>query len=128
MFEWLTLWPTSGPLPVRSQRNDIGKSSQKPAVALSSAPVRPTFQEGGRIEARTGRVKPAGRAGFASDFSRNRASFTALAAYIPASAGEQTSDLIPATRCFYGGVPCKGPRRARGLPARAGPPPRTARL
>src|SRR5438046_6790181 len=23
MFEWLTLWPTSGPLPVRSQRRDM---------------------------------------------------------------------------------------------------------
>jgi hypothetical protein len=24
MFEWLTLWPTIGPIPVSSQRRDMG--------------------------------------------------------------------------------------------------------
>src|SRR3954454_3172245 len=33
MFEWLTLWPTWGPLAVSSQRRDICKSSTTPAIA-----------------------------------------------------------------------------------------------
>jgi hypothetical protein len=28
MLEWLTLWPTSGFLPVRSQRHDMAQSSK----------------------------------------------------------------------------------------------------
>jgi hypothetical protein len=31
ILEWLTLWPTSGPLAVSSQRRDIAKSSSVPA-------------------------------------------------------------------------------------------------
>src|SRR5262245_33781062 len=33
MFEWLTLWPTCGPLAVSSQRRDMSKSSSIPAMA-----------------------------------------------------------------------------------------------
>src|SRR3569833_3108315 len=75
MFEWLTLWPTNGPLPGRSQRNDIGKSSQKPGCRASPAPIRPPCQEGGRIEVRTDRVKPAPPAEYASIFSTEPTNF-----------------------------------------------------
>jgi hypothetical protein len=48
MFEWLTLWPTCGPLAVSSQRRDMAKSSmlirRQPVSALAGIKFGP-FQE-----------------------------------------------------------------------------------
>src|SRR3954468_15187466 len=39
MFEWLTLWPTWGPLPVKSQRRDIVEILENSA-GTPAAPIR----------------------------------------------------------------------------------------
>src|SRR4051794_24767861 len=39
MFEWLTLWPTCGPLPVRSHRRDMVEILEKSAE-IPTAPIR----------------------------------------------------------------------------------------
>src|SRR5258705_12604180 len=49
ILEWLTLWPTCGPLAVSSQRRDIAKSSFVPGLeSLGGSNSRP-FRNRGRI-------------------------------------------------------------------------------
>jgi hypothetical protein len=40
MFEWLTLWPTCAPLPVKSHRRDIGKPLNFPEQACRTKDPR----------------------------------------------------------------------------------------
>src|SRR6266849_3973183 len=64
ILEWLTLWPTSGPLAVSSQRRDIAKSSFVPGLeSLGGSNSRP-FQE-----PRTYRGRAASRQGRRPDFA-----------------------------------------------------------
>ena len=37
MFEWLTLWPTCGPLPVKSQRRDMVEILEYDGKSLKAA-------------------------------------------------------------------------------------------
>src|SRR6187397_1316157 len=57
MFEWLTLWPTSGLLPVRSQRQDMAHSSKNNARRRAVQVNRPG-KDRGRIESGIAGVKP----------------------------------------------------------------------
>src|SRR6266481_6011045 len=45
ILEWLTLWPTSGPLAVSSQRRDIAKSSFVPGLESFGGSNSRPFQE-----------------------------------------------------------------------------------
>src|SRR5947209_766285 len=44
MFEWLTLWPTCGPLPVRSQRRDMVEIPDYDGKSLKAA-AGPPFRD-----------------------------------------------------------------------------------
>src|SRR5262245_4873589 len=57
MLEWLTLWPTSGLLPVRSQRQDMAHSSKNNARRRAVQVNRPG-KDRGRIESEVAGVKP----------------------------------------------------------------------
>src|SRR5262249_19191414 len=57
MFEWLTLWPTSGLLPVRSQRQDMADSSKNNA-RRRAVQVNRLGKDRGRIESGVAGVKP----------------------------------------------------------------------
>src|SRR5262249_1198981 len=61
ILEWLTLWPTSGLLPVRSQRHDIAKSSRTPSTKTCRFRSNRLVKMGGRIESGVRRVKPSYR-------------------------------------------------------------------
>src|SRR5581483_7097758 len=56
IFEWLTLWPTSGLLPVSSQRHDMPQSS-KNIARKRAGPVNRLGKDRGRIESRLEGVK-----------------------------------------------------------------------
>ena len=49
MFEWLTLWPTWGPLPVNSQRRDITKPLN-PVFFASGRPAGAVWRAKGALE------------------------------------------------------------------------------
>src|SRR4051812_17569781 len=49
ILEWLTLWPTSGPLAVSSQRRDIAKSSSVPGLRSLGVQNHVHFRNRGRI-------------------------------------------------------------------------------
>src|SRR5450755_3569567 len=59
ILEWLTLWPTIGPLAVSSQRRDIAKSSSVPRLDASGVhklrPSREPRTYRGRAARRQGR-------------------------------------------------------------------------
>src|SRR5450759_56301 len=69
-LEWLTLWPTRGFLPVRSQRHDMAHPSK--SAGAKAAPVRSFILEDGR----TYRERGAGRQ--AEDLNRFLPSFSAV--------------------------------------------------
>src|ERR1700687_4490185 len=76
MLEWLTLWPTWGPLAVSSQRRDIARNP------LPSPPIRPSegtargFNLRPSREPRTYRGRRVGRQGFAPQDACGKAGFT----------------------------------------------------
>src|SRR5690606_12858679 len=51
MFEWLTLWPTIGPIPVSSQRRDILRSSRSHPRYVSGR-MKQVFAAGGPLRER----------------------------------------------------------------------------
>src|SRR5216684_1365889 len=65
ILEWLTLWPTWGPLAVSSQRRDISRNPlPSPALPKSASARRGGSKSRPSREPRTYRVRAAGRQGF----------------------------------------------------------------
>src|SRR5580692_10069785 len=63
IFEWLTLWPTSGPLAVSSQRRDIAKILFHPRPSVLFKARRGGSKSRSSREPRTYRGRAAGRQG-----------------------------------------------------------------
>src|SRR3984957_5514504 len=68
IFEWLTLWPTSGPLAVSSQRRDIAKILFHPLIRSPQREPRGGSNSRSSREPRTYRGRAAGRQGLAPRF------------------------------------------------------------
>src|SRR6187402_1217450 len=73
MLEWLTLWPTMGPLAVSSQRRDIFANPLPSPTLPRSGARRGGSNSRPFQEPRTYRGRAAGRQGFGADSSRFQA-------------------------------------------------------
>src|SRR4051812_5033735 len=64
ILEWLTLWPTWGPLAVSSQRRDISENPLPSLIFRPAGGTKPGFKSCASGERRTYRGEGGGRQGF----------------------------------------------------------------